>query len=712
MVKMVQLTDEQEAVLKNDQNPELVIAGAGTGKTTTMTQMVEASAGAGPYIGLVKHHVLPHEVMAISFTNDNANHFHEVLPDNLKDVQTSTVDSLVIQLLNELLLKSNLKIQLQSDLTMVLSANAFYNFLVENNMIPAIAFRLGLQPRELTWRKMEEIVTQRGDQYHLVSELILHGFNQWQLQKLNETGSLIYNLESVYDLFNLLFQNSDFVPSFRMLIVDEAQDLNRMQLSLIESLYDRFGKLDQRDPRYLRVVLIGDPTQSIFRFNGSDPTYLVDFVKKNGSTPLTLTKNFRSSPETLKIGNALLADNFDNLAGMQLQGQHDDEEDSGTSYLGLGPSRMRVEFVSQEIDRLVHEKGIKPSQIAVLARSGLFNDTYGPSLATRLNEALPDDIHISNAMMGSTLSDLDNMTLKFLSSLEIMNHVFTTYDREFSMDVEEWINVFLTPLEKGLKADDPYPQALSVDIDIPMLGRQISRNLLANTKVKLTDDQQQALYKVVKLYQINNFTKLRNWQNNVQNILVWIRTMIGATRSLLTILKDGLLIDNDDDEGIVLDTIHGAKGSEWDYVFVLPENAGWSDKQQNMFYCYDRNHDIQYYNAANKTQIQRMKNELPSNIWMHDNPDAEPLIHGWQDQQDCAYVAMTRAKIHTYIVPSQYTREMLLERFTAVSRQVSGTIDEICNVAWGTIPNETLVYSGFVRIKDQDGVHYHDLIEH
>lgn len=708
---MVQLTDEQEAVLKNTQNPELVIAGAGTGKTTTMTQMVEASAGVGPYAKYIQQPVAPHEVMAISFTNDNANHFHDVLPDSLTNVQTSTVDSLVIQLLNELLLSENLKVELQSDLTMVLSANAFYEFLQANNLIPAIAFRLGLTPEKLTWRRMEEIVTQRGDEYQLVSQLILHGFNQWQLQRLSQTRSIIYNLESVYDLFNQLFANASFTPSFKLLIVDEAQDLNRMQLSLIETLYDRFGKLPADDPHYLRVVLIGDPTQSIFRFNGSDPTYLVDFVKKNGSTPLTLTKNFRSSPETLKIGNALLADNFDNLAGMQLKGQRENEKDSGTSYLPLANSNMRIPLIAQKIDELVHQQGVKPHQIAVLARSGLFNDNYGPSIAGQLKTSLPDDIQISNAMLGSTLTDINNMAVKFLSCLEIMNHVFTTFDSEFSLDIEDWINVFLTPLEKGVDRDTPYPQALKADIDIPMLGRQIKRNLLSNTELELTDEQKQILYKAISLYQINNFTKLRAWKQNTQNILVWVRTMIGVTRSFLSLLKDGLIFNMDDQEGITLDTIHGAKGSEWDYVFVLPENAGWSDKQRNLFYCYDRNHDIQYYNQANNTQIQQLDNELPSNFWLHDNPDAESLIHGWQDQQDCAYVALTRAKIHTYIVPSKYTREMLQGQFEFI-RQTNPQLDShaLANLAWRTIPNETLVYSGYVRIKNQNQVQYFDLI--
>lgn len=665
---MPNFTDEQLAIIQNDINPKLVIAGAGSGKTTVMIGLVKAVCGDPTLKKLVDYQLKPQDVIALSFTRDNVTHFKQSLPDEMQSVQTYTVDKLATLLLNELTNQIRLKIEFQTDITSILCANGFYNYLVENDQLDQIKAQLRLN--QLDWKTLTQIVMENGEDYRLIQKMIVHDFNIWQLKVQKR---IVYNLNTIYDLIEILMQYIKIQTPCKLLIIDEAQDLNRGQLSLVINLYRQFGTLSKDDPNYLRIALIGDPAQSIFRFNGSDPQFLLQFVKRCGVEPLKLTKNFRSSPKTLLAANILLQDNFDNVVGMQLKGQCPAQEDSGTTYLPLTSKNQQVDFIVQEIQHLIDDQHVDPNEIAVLVRSGLFTQYRDDSLADRLKTELIG-YPIADFMPLQLLATLRKSLTNNLATIETMHHVYETYDPAYSHKIVDWIERLTTNRHHSI----PLPVA-----------RQRYYKLCEQYGWDCDDQTQFRLKQALNELTLANIERLRHWDHRL--ILKWCELMENQLTLLIMRLQNMQLAVTKN--GITLSTIHEAKGSEWQYVFVIPENAGYSYLHNTGMATFDRNVDIIRYNQDPKhTPLPKLNPNDDLIAWTQAHMDSE-LVHHWQDQQDCAYVALTRAKIHTYIAPSQQTRNCLL---TMMPNQ---TFDaNLAQQKWITIPNETLVYSGFYRL--------------
>lgn len=669
---MLKFTDEQLKIITSDVNPKLVIAGAGSGKTTVMIGLIKALCGDPDLKKVIDYQLKPDEIIALSFTRDNVKHFKDSLPTQMQAVQTYTIDRLATLLLSEISTAIKLPVEFQTDLTNILCANGFYNFLQAKDRLDQIKQRLHLTT--LDWQTLTKIVLDNGEDYRMIRDLIVHDFNLWQLKAHQR---IVYNLDTIYDLIEILMQQVDLQVPCKLLIIDEAQDLNRGQLSLVINLYRKFGTLPKNDPQYLRIALIGDPAQSIFRFNGSDPQYLMTFIRRCGVKPLKLTKNFRSSPQTLQAANVLLADNFDNVVGMQLDGQQPNLPDSGTSYLPLTNKQNQIKLIIEQVKILIDQKHVDPSEIAILVRSGLFTQYRGDdSLAEQLRQGLIK-YPVADFTPLQLLLSLRKNLLQGLAEIETLHHVYETGDQAYSHQIVTWIEE-LTSFKHG--------------VSLPYL-RQQYYELCEKYGWFCDESTQIRLQQALKELTLANIERLRKWNHKL--ILQWCELMENQLTLLIMHLQN-IQIEPQQHDGITLSTIHEAKGSEWQYVFVIPENAGFAYQNNTGKSTFKRNADIKGYNANPRhTPLPLLTKQDDLIQWVAQHPNNE-LIHHWQDQQDCAYVALTRAKIHTFIAPSNQTRLTLLDQLP--NRRFD---PEQAQKYWWDVPNETLVYSGFYRYAGQ-----------
>ena len=135
---------------------------------------------------------------------------------------------------------------------------------------------------------------------------------------------------------------------FPHVLVDEAQDLNPVQWSLVRALV---GDGDD-------LCLIGDADQAIYGWNGADARFLTDFATYfPHASRYRLTHNYRCPPELARTAAALLGKDAIGTAGDPL-----------VSCVGLDTEAEEASFVAEKVQRALHE-GVGPGQVAVLART-------------------------------------------------------------------------------------------------------------------------------------------------------------------------------------------------------------------------------------------------------------------------------------------------------------------------------------------------------
>lgn len=666
----MQFTDEQLKIIKTDINPKLVIAGAGAGKTTTIQGLLRAACRQSSLSKDLNYQVRPDHVIAISFTRDNVAHFQNQLSAELKGVRVITIDKLAVSLLQQYGDQIQQDIVIKADMTDVLASDAIYKYMLQTGTLSVLCQMLNRN--QVTWREFYEMIHFKTEDYQIVRDQLYHAFNQYQLQYSKE---LIYNLSSIYDLLHQIMMKYQPNIQCNLLLVDEAQDLNNGQLQMLIDLFNIYGTKSPTDSQYLRLVLIGDPAQSIFRFNGSNPTKLMEFVQQQQVNYLTLTKNFRSTPKTLELPNKLLLQNFDNLGNMQLQGQRPLTVDAGTEFLMPAPRLAQIPSIVAKIQQLVNQ-GVEPSRIAILVRSGLFSDYGAGSIADMFKEQLTSaHIPINDYETQQKINEVTQDLKNGLAQIQLMIHAYQTQDADFSLNVADWV--------EKLTKDSNLPYASSV------LYAMLKKNVIS------IDPTLKHLFKKELHYlQLDMIEKVLSYTPRV--IISWSNMMENTIMNILQQMDQITINDKYNSTGVCLTSIHEAKGSEWDYVFIIPENAAYAYLNQTEHGTLTRNLDIELYNQKYHAHVPFLKQAMPDADFLKKYQNM-PFVKRWQDQQDCAYVALTRATTRSYIATSKQTRDLI---------QANSNNRYFLD----NIPEETLVYAGYSREIDHDKTYYDDLL--
>ena len=123
----------------------------------------------------------------------------------------------------------------------------------------------------------------------------IHSLANYYLRAGGVDTSKILNDERFDDLFKLIKKNPECVRQVSYLIVDEAQDSNPQQFEFL---------LDMINPK--NYMLMGDHRQSIYRFNGATPDYILNLMESPEVTTYDLNENYRNAPEILAYAQQLI----------------------------------------------------------------------------------------------------------------------------------------------------------------------------------------------------------------------------------------------------------------------------------------------------------------------------------------------------------------------------------------------------------------------
>jgi len=337
--------------------PALVIAGAGSGKTRTVTQRIAYLVAEGG--------VAPDQLLAVTFTNKAAGELrervHKAVGSEARRLWVSTFHALCARILRTypkpLGLEANFTIvddRDSLDLIKRTTAGMANAAAVNPRTFRALIDRFkneGLKPDMVPGKNRDET-------WGISTELVVEVYRAYQI-RLRSSNSVDFGdlLMYVVDLFRLNPVALEEVQKRCIYIsVDEYQDTNKVQFELTNLLASKHRNL----------LVVGDPDQSIYAFRGARIWNLLNFREQYPDAPVyTLEDNYRSTASILAGANAVIENNTERLPKVLRAARQGGEP---VRLFRAADARQEADFVAREISRL-HGAGEPYAHFAVLYRT-------------------------------------------------------------------------------------------------------------------------------------------------------------------------------------------------------------------------------------------------------------------------------------------------------------------------------------------------------
>ena len=349
------LNDKQKEAIINTEGPCLVIAGAGSGKTKVLTHKIA-------YL-IREKYIKPWNILAITFTNKAANEMKEriggLIGEGINDMWVGTFHSICIRILRKYIdrigYNSDFLIFDTSDQKTLVKecikeANLDDKIFTDRSVLSEIS---NAKNEMLT---PEQYKARTTGEYR--KEKIADIYERYQ-RKLKKNNAVDFD-----DIINLtitiLTENPDaleyYSEKFKYVLVDEYQDTNKAQFTLITLLSSRHGN----------ITVVGDNDQGIYSFRGADISNILNFEKDfPGTKIIKLEQNYRSTKAILDAANAVIKHNekkYEKNLWTEQEGGH-------IPVVCKVPNEYEeANFVVEQINHLKREEYYKNSDFAILYR--------------------------------------------------------------------------------------------------------------------------------------------------------------------------------------------------------------------------------------------------------------------------------------------------------------------------------------------------------
>ena len=345
---------QKEAVLATE-GPCLVIAGAGSGKTKVLTHKIA-------YL-MSEKYIKPWNILAITFTNKAANEMKErvekLVGEAAKDMWIGTFHSICVRILRKYIDRlgfdhSFLIFDTSDQRTLI--KECMKALKIDDKMFTdrSILAEISNGKNEMLEPKAYQ-VKYAGD-YR--KEIIGRVYELYQ-QKLKENNAIDFD-DIINYTIKILTENEDaleyYTNKFQYVLVDEYQDTNKAQFTLVTILASKHGN----------ITVVGDNDQGIYSFRGADISNILNFERDFPGTKLIkLEQNYRCTGNILKAANSVIKHNENKYekklwtendeGSLPVIHKADDEYDEGR-------------YIVEEINHLRREEYFKYSDFVVLYR--------------------------------------------------------------------------------------------------------------------------------------------------------------------------------------------------------------------------------------------------------------------------------------------------------------------------------------------------------
>lgn len=354
------LNEEQLCAVKSKDGPALVLAGAGSGKTRTLTYRVAYLLSSG---------VSPHEILLLTFTNKAAREMLERVEEltsipkyKLWGGTFHSIAQKILRLHGSLIgLKSNYNILDESEAEDILKASINSidpHFLkIKDNPKSKVILNIISYSRNTRSDESEEA----ENRFPLIIDIgsKIKAFKKhYQNSKLKQQ---VADYDDLLELLLILFKkNPDialiYQKQFKHVLVDEFQDTNKLQSELIN-----FIAKDHQ------IMAVGDDAQCIYTWRGANYKNIIDFPEMHPHTNIyKIETNYRSSPEILNFSNNILSSQSEKHYSKKLKSVK--PSNSLPYFVPLMDTNIQAQFILKRINGLLQE-GYNYSDIAILYRA-------------------------------------------------------------------------------------------------------------------------------------------------------------------------------------------------------------------------------------------------------------------------------------------------------------------------------------------------------
>jgi DNA helicase-2/ATP-dependent DNA helicase PcrA len=372
------LDEEQREAVMAPRGPVCVLAGAGTGKTRTITRRIAYLVAAG--------HVAPGQVLAVTFTQRAAGEMRARLRglDNEAGAGTGAIQAMTFH--------AAARRQLHYFWPRVVGDTGWELLDSKFGVVAQAANRAAIQVStddvrdlagEIEWAKSSLIspegyaaaVAKAGRDIPLDAAKIATVYAGYEAAKARRDGTALLDFDDLLLHTAAAIENDsavaqEFRDRYRCFVVDEYQDVTPLQQRVLNAW------LGERDD----LTVVGDANQTIYSFTGATPGYLLDFSRRfPDAAVVRLERDYRSTPQVVSLANRVIAAARGRMAGSKLHlvGQRDP---GPVPTFGEHPDEVaEANAVAKDIRKLI-EAGTTPSEIAVLYRINAQSEVYEEAL--------------------------------------------------------------------------------------------------------------------------------------------------------------------------------------------------------------------------------------------------------------------------------------------------------------------------------------------
>jgi DNA helicase-2/ATP-dependent DNA helicase PcrA len=582
-----ELNEQQLEAVTAPPGPMLVIAGAGSGKTRTLTYRVAY---------LLENGFRPDELLLLTFTNKASKEMlgrvEHLLPNSTAGLWGGTFHSIGNRILRRhadvigfrrgfsIMDRSDQKDLLEAVITETRPARpggkAAEDF--PKSTVIADIFSYAVN----TGQGIQEVVETRHPQHAIFTEAFDKIFQAYEARKLQA---------NVMDFDDLLAKALDLLKNhesiaagyqqrFRGVLVDEYQDTNRIQSEFIDVLAKK----------HRNIMVVGDDAQAIYSWRGAKVQNILNFPQVYaGARLVRIETNYRSRPAILELANEAIALNQRQFPKVLRPARENDEV--LPALVPLRDNHQQAQFIVERIQDLIGNEGVPAAEIAVLYRAHFHSmelemELIRAQIPYTLTSGLRffEQAHIKDIIaflkfLNNPTDEVSFMRMALLGD-GIGKRGAYTFWTELMRDLPavgsypRWGEVFakIKTGAKAAKAWDNLAEAL---------------DMAQGTEGKPLMPSDQLAMVLNCFYERYAHQKYPDAHSRLEDITQLIR-YASSYEDLETFLAELALLGNTDDQpdqdrnsayqeggSITLSSVHQAKGLEWRHVFViwLAENS-------------------------------------------------------------------------------------------------------------------------------------------
>jgi DNA helicase-2/ATP-dependent DNA helicase PcrA len=578
------LNPEQHKAVKHDRGPMLILAGAGSGKTRVLTHRIA-------YL-IDELDVNPYQIMALTFTNKAAKEMRErvdkIVGYGAENIWVSTFHSTCVRILRRF----------------IESLGFTKNFTIydgddQKSLMRDVLKFLEIDTKQVKERSFLSAISSAKDE--LISpeeyELNAHGdynlsryakvYTEYQ-KRLRQNNALDFD-DLIVKTVELFKTNTDalnyYRGRFKYIMVDEYQDTNTAQFQLIKMMaqtINEYGKTERN------LCVVGDDDQSIYKFRGANIRNILDFEKEYpDAVVIKLEQNYRSTKSILNAANEVISNNLGRKSKALWT---DNLEGDLVTFNQFDNDYEEAQAIVSSIQNLVQEKDLAYNQFAILYRTNAQSRVLEEKM---VQKSIPYKIiGGTNFYQRKEIKDLiaylktiengqDSIAVKRIINVPKRGIGLTTLDR-----IEDYANKSAMTFYEALRHAEAIPglgrssgkiisfvsfiEALKSNLgkDSYSLKNLLEEVIEATGYVKELEDSDEESAED-RIGNINEFiNKITSYEENSQEP----PTLSGFLEEVALVAD----IDNLEEENnyVVLMTLHSAKGLEFPYVYLCGMEEG------------------------------------------------------------------------------------------------------------------------------------------